>query len=93
MDNLSAHKDKRVQQIAQRLGVKIIFQPPYSPEFTPIELGIQSKHRFVRKDHELLKDYCNIFKIQSKIFLPNTLTNGVNHAAFGFNIYVLRSIS
>ena len=36
MDNLSVHKDKRVQQVAKKLGLKPIFQPPYSPEFNLI---------------------------------------------------------
>ena len=34
---VSAYKDKKVQQVAKKLGLTLIFQPPYSPEFTPIE--------------------------------------------------------
>ena len=37
LDNLSAHKDKRVQQVAKKQGIKLILQPPYSHEFNPIE--------------------------------------------------------
>ena len=39
MNNLSAHKGKIVQKIAKRLCLKLIFEPPYSPEFNPIELA------------------------------------------------------
>src|SRR3712207_2914753 len=38
MDNLSAHKGGRVKEIVQaRGGCKLLYLPPYSPEFNPIE--------------------------------------------------------
>ena len=56
-------------------------------------LEIQSKQRFVRKDHRILKGYSDIFKIQSKIFLLNILTNGLKHVIFSVNIYVRHNSS
>jgi len=38
LDNLAAHRDPRVRQAAEAAGVKLVFLPPYSPEFNPIEL-------------------------------------------------------
>lgn len=37
MDNLSVHKNQRVLQAIRKAGATIIFLPPYSPEFNPIE--------------------------------------------------------
>ena len=37
MDNLSVHKTKSVQQALEKIGVRILFLPPYSPDFNPIE--------------------------------------------------------
>lgn len=37
MDNLSAHKSKRVEDLIQSRGATVMFTPPYSPEFNPIE--------------------------------------------------------
>jgi transposase len=37
MDNLGAHKPPVVQQRILAAGARIIFLPPYSPEFNPIE--------------------------------------------------------
>ena len=36
LDNLSAYKENRVQQMAKKPGLNLIFQPPYSPEFNLI---------------------------------------------------------
>ena len=38
LDNLLAHRDKRVRQAVESAGAKLIFTPPHSPEFNPIEL-------------------------------------------------------
>ncbi len=36
MDNVSAHKRKGVKEIIEKRGC-VLFLPPYSPDFTPIE--------------------------------------------------------
>ena len=37
MDNLSAHKGERVRELIEGEGCELIYLPPYSPEFNPIE--------------------------------------------------------
>ena len=37
MDNLSAHRNATVQRSIEQAGASILFTPPYSPEFNPIE--------------------------------------------------------
>jgi transposase len=37
LDNLRVHKSKRVQPMAAERGVKLLFLPAYSPDFSPIE--------------------------------------------------------
>jgi transposase len=37
MDNASFHRKTKLPQLAADCGCKIIFLPPYSPEFNPIE--------------------------------------------------------
>ena len=39
MDNLNAHHDPRVAPACKARGVRIIYLPPYSPDFNPIESG------------------------------------------------------
>jgi len=37
MDNLSAHKVVGVQQLIAATGARLLYLPPYSPDFNPIE--------------------------------------------------------
>ena len=37
MDNLAAHKGKKVQHLIQARGCQLLFLPGYSPDFSPIE--------------------------------------------------------
>ena len=37
MDNLSVHKSQRVRQAIEDAGASLVFLPPYSPDFNPIE--------------------------------------------------------
>jgi transposase len=59
MDNLSIHRDPKVIAKISQAGVRVLFLPPYSPEFNPIELYWSSfkstLRRFeARTRHELL---------------------------------------
>jgi transposase len=37
MDNLSAHKGKRVKEIVKKRGGMLLYLSPYLPDFNPIE--------------------------------------------------------
>jgi transposase len=37
MDNLAAHKVKRILERIDQAGIAVRFLPPYSPDFNPIE--------------------------------------------------------
>ena len=37
MDNLKVHKMKRVRELIEGVGAEVLFLPPYSPDFSPIE--------------------------------------------------------
>lgn len=37
MDNLSSHKGEKVRQMIEKAGASLLFLPPYSPDFNPIE--------------------------------------------------------
>jgi transposase len=38
LDNLSAHKSHKAQQLVEEAGCSWLFLPPYSPDFNPIEM-------------------------------------------------------
>lgn len=39
LDNLSVHKSARVRALIEGAGRQLLFLPPYSPDFNPIELA------------------------------------------------------
>ena len=38
MDNLSCHKVKGVKEAIEEAGASVLYLPPYSPDFNPIEM-------------------------------------------------------
>ena len=37
MDNLGAHRPKRVRELIEGRGCELLYLPPYSPDYNPIE--------------------------------------------------------
>jgi transposase len=38
LDNLSSHKRATIKQLIEAAGAQLVFLPPYSPDFNPIEM-------------------------------------------------------
>ena len=49
MDNLSAHKGGRVKEIIQGRGCELLYLPPYSPDFNPIEQAFSKVKGILRR--------------------------------------------
>lgn len=49
MDNLGAHKPKRVKELIERQGCELLYLPAYSPDLNPIEEAFSKIKRFLRK--------------------------------------------
>jgi transposase len=49
MDNLTAHKGSRVRQLIESRGCQLIYLPPYSPDFNPIEEAFAKLKALLRK--------------------------------------------
>ena len=49
MDNLSVHKSRRVQRLIEGAGCELLFLPPYSPDFNPIEEVFSKVKGILRK--------------------------------------------
>jgi transposase len=48
MDNLSAHKAERVRDLIEGEGCELIYLPPYSPDFNPIEQAFSKLKSYLR---------------------------------------------
>ena len=49
MDNLSAHKSERVVKLVEAAGCEVLYLPPYSPDFNPIEEAFSKIKGILRK--------------------------------------------
>lgn len=49
MDNLAAHTGKKVEQLIEAKGCRILFLPSYSPDFSPIEECFSKIKAFLRR--------------------------------------------
>jgi transposase len=49
MDNLSVHKVPRIRELAERLRLRMLFLPPYSPDYNPIEMLWSKMKAILRK--------------------------------------------
>ena len=56
MDNLQGHHDDRVLGVCAAQGVEVIYLPPYSPDFNPIESAWALQKQFVRRHAPRTKD-------------------------------------
>ena len=49
LDNLGAHKVKGVEELIESAGARLVYLPPYSPDFNPIELAWSKAKNHLRK--------------------------------------------
>jgi transposase len=49
MDNLSSHKGGRVRELIEGRGCELIYLPPYSPDFNPIEQAFSKVKGILRR--------------------------------------------
>ena len=52
MDNLSSHKGPAVRSAIEAVGAKLLYLPPYSPDFNPIESAFAKLKALLRKAAE-----------------------------------------
>jgi len=55
MDNAKFHQGEMVRELIEQAGASLIYLPPYSPEFSPIE-NFWSKVKAILKSMKNIKD-------------------------------------
>jgi len=49
MDNLASHKVSRVRLAIENAGANLLYLPPYSPDFNPIEMAFSKLKAHLKK--------------------------------------------
>jgi transposase len=65
-DNLSVHKSATAQHLIAHAGCQVVFLPPYSPDFAPIELAFSKLKTFLRRT-----------QARSRVALDDAITAGL----------------
>ncbi len=76
MDNLSSHKGPRIRQMIEAAGGLLLYLPPYSPDFNPIENAFAKLKALLRKAAErTIEGLWTVIGQLLDAFTPNECTN------------------
>ena len=83
MDNLSSHKVTGVKEMIESVGAKVVYLPPYSPDFNPIENVFAKLKTLVRKAKmRTVETLWNKLGELCEIFSPDECQNYFTHAGY-----------
>jgi hypothetical protein len=60
MDNASAHQSLRVQALCDAAGIRLVFLPPYSPDYNPIEQTFRVLKSWVRRHYWMIESFSHL---------------------------------
>lgn len=84
MDNLSAHKGSQVRDVIEAAGARLLYLPPYSPDFNPIENAFAKLKALLRKAAARTKDQLwSIIGHLLDTYQPAECANYLNHCGYG----------
>jgi transposase len=70
MDNAAFHKSQRTKDLIESVGCRVIFLPPYSPDFNPIEKFWANMKRWIKDN---VTEFDKLFDAVSYFFnTPNS---------------------
>ena len=83
MDNLSAHKVPGIREAIEAAGASLLYLPPYSPDFNPIEQLFAKLKALLRKAAERsVEDLWNRIGYLLEAFTSSECTNYFRNAGY-----------
>ncbi len=83
MDNLPAHKVTGVRQAIENAGAKLLYLPPYSPDFNPIEMAFSKlKAQLKKAAKRTINDLWEFIGSLIEKFTPNECENYFKAAGY-----------
>ena len=55
MDNAKIHHDEEMINLIERIGCKVLFLPPYSPDYNLIEIAFSTLKRWFRQNRDFME--------------------------------------
>ena len=86
LDNLSSHKIAKAESIIRAKGAWLLFLPPYSPDFNPIEMAFARLKAYLRAiAARTIDDLWKAIGDICSLFTPEECSNYFEAAGYGFN--------
>ena len=83
LDNLVIHKQPAVRAAIERVGARLRFLPPYSPDLNPIELAFAKLKAFLRAARPRSFDQVvELVAIALRLFAPTECLNFIRHCGY-----------
>ena len=83
MDNLPAHKVSGVRQAIENAGANLLYLPPYSPDFNPIEMAFSKLKALLKKAAaRTINDLWQVIGNLIREFKPNECENYFKAAGY-----------
>ena len=83
MDNLPAHKVADIRTLIEAAGASLLYLPPYSPDFNPIENAFSKLKAFLRKAAaRTIDDLWNVIRDALPRFTPKDCANYFTAAGY-----------
>lgn len=83
LDNISFHKSDSAIKLIENTGAKIIYLPPYSPEFSPIENMWSKVKNILRKlAARTVDDFHKGMRVAFKSISAENLSGWFNHCGY-----------
>lgn len=85
LDNLVIHKQPAVHAAIERVGARLRFLPPYSPDLNPIELALAKLKAFLRAARPRRFDQVvDLLAIALRLFTLHECRNFIRHGGDRF---------
>jgi hypothetical protein len=86
MDNARIHHDNELIELLEGLGCRVIFLPPYSPDFNPIETAFSTIKLWIKRNNNFM-EACND-PIYALLVACSQITPQMAQSYFGSSIYI-----
>ena len=85
MDNCSIHHVQEVEDMFKAAGIAVIFLPPYSPDYNPIEETFSYVKSYLREHDYLLQsitDPCSVLEYAFNSITPSHCSQWITHSGY-----------
>ena len=81
MDNCSVHHSQEVKDLVRDAGILVLYSPPYSPDYNPIE-ELFSYAKYYLKEHDVLSAVTLILKSAFDNVTSNQFNGWITHSGY-----------